>query len=69
MVRKEEADKVGQSGSDSGAAGQFVHPLVMWCLPFNAPAIEQKRSWVDMAGRDVPISVWWDRPPHRGPRR
>lgn len=69
MVRKEGLEMTGKSDCDTGVTGRAMHPLVMWSLPSTRSVKGQQRSWTeaDPAGRDAPISVWWDHPPSGGP--
>jgi hypothetical protein len=70
MEREKEVAMAGNSGRDAATAGLTVYPLVTQCLTSTAAANGQEPSLIeaDPAGRDAPISVWWDHPPGGDPR-
>jgi hypothetical protein len=65
MEREREVGMVGHSGHGAGVAGRTLYPLSPLRLISTPAASEREPFWIDadLAGRDAPISVWWDYPP------
>jgi hypothetical protein len=67
MKSENEVGTAGNSRRGAGMAVRILHPMVMRYRPSTAAANGQVRSRIeaDTAGRDTPISIWWDHLPGR----
>ena len=65
MIREKGMDIPGNSHCGPAKTRRTLHPLVTLCLPPGTAANGQKPSSGEgeAAGRDAPITVWWDYPP------
>ena len=70
MKSENEVGTAGNSRRGAGMAVRILHPMVMRYRPSTAAANRQVPSRIeaDAAGRDTPISVWWDHLPGGDPR-